>query len=177
MKMKITANQTKSIFLPVKKRKVLTELKNMPYEDYGYFNGANFINYIILKNQSTIKKYLCSSCDQEFLCEIMLLNHRCMKQKIIYTSDIKSRRSDGGYKNNRVQKLFCKEDRPAEKTVKRFSCSICGKDFSTKSYMEYHEKVVHFKEKEYQCKFCNKSFGHKASLYNHNKFKVCTRNL
>ena len=42
---------------------------------------------------------------------------------------------------------------------KPFNCRFCDKSFGRKSKKDQHEKTVHFKEKPFKCRFCNKKFG------------------
>ncbi|KAM4662922.1 uncharacterized protein O3C94_011256 isoform 2-T2 [Discoglossus pictus] len=49
---------------------------------------------------------------------------------------------------------------------KRFSCSVCGKCFSTNSYLLRHE-LIHTGEKPFECSECGKCFNRQSVLIRH----------
>ncbi|XP_042867794.1 zinc finger and SCAN domain-containing protein 21-like [Penaeus japonicus] len=51
---------------------------------------------------------------------------------------------------------------------KRFACSVCGKKFSFKSWLQDHARG-HTKEKPFSCNICGKSFTWKTDLMKHTR--------
>ncbi len=53
--------------------------------------------------------------------------------------------------------------------IKRFSCDLCDKHFTTKSSSDLHVRAVHQKLRPFQCTVCNKYFSQKPHLRTHLK--------
>jgi DNA-directed RNA polymerase subunit RPC12/RpoP len=62
--------------------------------------------------------------------------------------------------------------------LKRFRCSYCSKEFSSKPGMESHINGIHLKLKFYECHICRKNFRFQSNLSRHLKTqhdKVCKK--
>ena len=53
------------------------------------------------------------------------------------------------------------------KNIKKFTCEICSKQFSSHDYKKKHITIVHEEVKKYLCNVCNKKFGWKIELSKH----------
>lgn len=54
--------------------------------------------------------------------------------------------------------------------IKDKTCTICSKQFSTKTNMKRHIAAIHTKERPFKCKLCDKSFVLKHRLNLHYMF-------
>ena len=112
--------------------------------------------FLIKKVHLNKKPYKCSECKRQFSTKRKLQNHvkkihteskRKIKLPIIKTSEAKK----FGVKNSEL------------------TCQYCDKSFSSKSYVESHQNIVHFKLNPYSCHDCGASFLKKSLLKSHIK--------
>ena len=51
--------------------------------------------------------------------------------------------------------------------IKKFTCEICEKAFSTNKTKKHHISNFHGKVKKFECNVCSKTFGQNAELMGH----------
>ena len=106
------------------------------------------------------KTWHCDFCEQKFLCEAQLRNHRRTHTKEKpYVCDICGR--GFGAKQNMLMHKAVHSDKM------EFKCSNCGKDFKWRQQLERHEYECKTGEKRFPCDECNMSFNIKVGLKNH----------
>lgn len=69
---------------------------------------------------------------------------------------------------------FVGEDRPDLETHVQANhyhvgvmCTVCGKSFRNKNFLDQHTENIHVKHKEYNCTICDKTFKNKRSFFQH----------
>ena len=62
-----------------------------------------------------------------------------------------------------------------DKEIKTFTCSECGKSFSTRSRCKRHIQSIHTKARPYACQFCNKRFKEKIHCKMHERIHTDER--
>ena len=51
----------------------------------------------------------------------------------------------------------------SSKNIKKFTCEICSKEFSSNHYKKQHITIVHEEVKKFLCNVCNKNLDTKIS--------------
>jgi len=69
--------------------------------------------------------------------------------------------------DNKIESMIQKQD-------KKWSCSVCGKQFSTKADVKRHAEV-HIKGVQHPCKVCGKTYRSRNSLNNHKSTSLCIK--
>lgn len=59
------------------------------------------------------------------------------------------------------------ENEQAEQTIGPTECEMCGKSFSNKSNLKFHQRNSHSLKYLYNCKLCDKRFEYKKELVAH----------
>ena len=108
------------------------------------------------------KPYKCSECKRQFSTKRKLQNH-------VKKIHVESKRKIKHPKNSSSPCINTSGAKKFGVKNSELTCQYCDKSFSSKSYVESHQNIVHFKLNPYSCHDCGASFLKKSLLKSHIK--------
>ena len=133
-------------------------------ENEDVLNGQDDTNVDISSNSN--KSFQCDFCEKKYKQKYVLQRHMQQAhehEKMMLDQKYKCDTCEETFKHLK----FLEEHAVEKHNIKIHKCEHCNKEFSKKSQLTAHTKIVHDKATSFMCDLCGKSFVQKSSLKKH----------